>query len=71
MVALLVPGALLTVAGVLGLAWCIRKAAWIRRAELDDATAHAQLQRLILGHMAAVGAAFLGLGLLLTGFLLS
>ena len=64
-------GAGLAVAGLIGVLWCIRKAAWLRRAELDDAAIRSELNRLIFAHMAAIGAAFLGLGLLVTGLLLS
>ena len=70
MIGLLIPGAFLTLAGLAGLFWCIRRASWLRSAELDGDTINAALRGLILGHMAAIGAAFLGLGLLLTGFLL-
>ena len=64
-------GAILSVLGLIGVLWCIRKAAWLRKAELDEATARGELQRLIFGHMLAIGFAFLGLGLLVSGLLLS
>ena len=64
-------GAILAVGGLLGVLWCIRKAAWLRRADVEDTTIRNELNRLIFVHMAAVGAAFLGLGLLVTGLLLS
>ena len=64
-------GAVLSVAGLLGVLWCLRKAAWLRKAELDEANVRTELQKLIFAHMAAIGAAFLGMGLLITGLLLS
>ena len=69
-------GAVLTVLGLAGLVWCIRKAAWLKRVQtegegLDDKQAQSEIGRLIFGHMAAIGAAFLGMGLLVAGLLLS
>ena len=63
-------GAAMTLAGLAGIFWCIRKASWLKRAELDDATIRAELNKLIFGHMAAIGSAFLGIGLLVVGLLL-
>ena len=60
----------MTLAGLAGVIWCIRKAAWLKRAELDDNSIKAEIQKLIFGHMASIGAAFLGLGLLVVGLLL-
>lgn len=64
-------GGALAVLGLGGVLWCIRKAAWLKGAELDDDTARTEINRLIFGHMAAIGTAFLGLGLLVMGLLLS
>lgn len=64
-------GGIMSVLGLAGVLWCIRKALWLRRAQLDDTAARAHLNRLIAGHMAAIGTAFLGLGLLVVGVLLS
>ena len=61
----------MAVLGLLGVLWCIRKAAWLKKAELEADAARAEINRLIFVHMAAIGAAFLGLGLLVTGLLLS
>ena len=57
----------MTLAGLAGIFWCIRKAAWLKKAELDDAAIRAELNKLIFGHMAAIGLAFLGMGLLVVG----
>jgi uncharacterized iron-regulated membrane protein len=64
-------GGILTALGLGGVLWCIRKAAWLRKAELEEDIIRAELNKLIFGHMAAIGGAFLGLGLLLVGMLLS
>ena len=64
-------GAVLAVLGLLGVLWCLRKAAWLRKAELEETAVRTELQKLIFAHMAAIGAAFLGMGLLVTGILLS
>ena len=71
MTAMIWIGAVMAVLGLLGVLWCIRKAAWLRKAELQDDTMRTELQRLIFAHMLAIGLAFLGLGLLVSGILLS
>ena len=63
-------GTIMTLIGLAGVLWCIRKAAWLKRVELDDTAIRAELNKLIFGHMAAIGLAFLGLGLLVVGLLL-
>ena len=64
-------GAILAVLGLIGVLWCVKKAAWLRKAELEEAQIRTEVQRLIFAHMASIGGAFLGLGLLVTGILLS
>ncbi len=64
-------GGILTGIGLFGVLWCLRKAAWLRNAELDENQARTELSRLIFAHMAAIGFAFLGMGLLVAGLLLS
>ncbi|HUF56445.1 MAG TPA: hypothetical protein VMM55_07780 [Thermohalobaculum sp.] len=64
-------GAGLTVAGLAGLAWCIRKAAWLRRADIADEQATAELRRLVPANVAAVGVAFIGLAVLVVGLILA
>ncbi|MEM1162297.1 MAG: hypothetical protein AAGJ28_15285 [Pseudomonadota bacterium] len=68
-------GAALTAAGLAGLFWCIRKAMWLKGVQgkpdaPDDQQIQAEINRLIFGHMAAIGAAFLGMGVLVAGLLL-
>ena len=64
-------GTVLTLAGLAGVLWCIRKAVWLKKAKLEDAEARSELNTLVFAHMAAIGAAFMGLGLLIVGILLS
>lgn len=63
-------GILMSLAGFAGLVWCIRRAALLRRGEVPDGEVRAEFGRLVLAHTAAIGAAFLGLGLLIVGLLL-
>jgi hypothetical protein len=71
MTAFIIIGAILAVAGLGGVLWCIRQASWLRRTELPEDKVRAELNKLIFAHMAAIGSAFLGLGLLVVGLLLS
>ena len=70
MVIMTIIGAVLAVTGLGGILWCIRQASWIRNAQLEDTRVRAELNKLIFAHMAAIAAAFLGLGLLVVGLLL-
>ena len=63
-------GIALTLAGVAGLAWCIRRAAWIRRADIPDEQATAELRTLVAANVAAVGVAFIGLAVVVVGLIL-
>lgn len=63
-------GIALTLAGVAGLGWCIRRAAWIRRAEIANAEATAELRKLVAANVAAVGVAFIGLAVVVVGLVL-
>ena len=71
MAAMIWIGVVLSVGGLAGVIWCIRKAMWIKRAQLDDDAARSEISRLVFVHMGAIGAAFLGLGLMVAGILLS
>jgi hypothetical protein len=70
MVVFVVVGVLLSLAGLAGIAWCIRRAARLRRGDMPDGEVRAELGRLVFAHTASIGAAFLGLGLLVVGLLL-
>lgn len=63
-------GIVLTLGGLAGLLWCIRRAMWIKSAQLDDDAARAELNKLIFGHMASIGGAFMGIGVIVMGLLL-
>lgn len=70
MVFLIVIGAVLAIGGLGGVLWCIRRALWMKKATLDDEAAKAEINRLMLVHMGSIGAAFLGIGVLVAGVLL-
>ena len=70
MVVLVGIGLVLALAGLAGVLWCIRGAARLKRARLADDAVRAELNRLVFAHTAAIGAAFVGLGLLTVGLLL-
>ncbi|MEM7422575.1 MAG: hypothetical protein AAF334_02575 [Pseudomonadota bacterium] len=63
-------GGAMAVAGLVGVLWCIRGAAALRRYETDPEDARAQLAKIVFVNMAAMGIAFLGLGLTAAGLLL-
>lgn len=63
-------GIVLTLIGMAGLAWCIRRAAWIRRADIPDDQATAELRKLVAANVAAVGVAFIGLAVVVVGLVL-
>jgi len=63
-------GTALTLAGLIGLVYCILRAARAKRAGLDDATMRAELQRVVVINLAAVGLSALGLAAVVTGILL-
>ncbi len=70
MLAFVVIGVLLSLGGLAGILWCIRQAALLRRRGMPDSDLRAGLGRLVYAHTASIGAAFLGLGLLVVGLLL-
>ena len=71
MQAMIWAGAALTVVGLLGLGYCILRAARAKRAGLDDAAMRAELQRIVAINLGAVGVSALGLAAVVTGILLS
>lgn len=70
MTALLWIGALISVAAVGALGWCIWSAMRLRMSEMEPEAATARLKLLGAVNMAAVAGAFLGLALMLVGGLL-
>jgi hypothetical protein len=71
MQALIWAGAVLTLIGVAGLGYCIRRALLARRAGLDDVAMRAELQRVVVINMAALGVSALGLAAVVAGVILS
>ena len=71
MQALIWTGAVLTLAGVGGLGYCVLRAMRARKAGLDDAAMRAELQRVVVMNMAALGVSALGLALVVAGILLA
>jgi uncharacterized membrane protein len=70
MQALIWAGAALSLAGVAGLAYCILRATRAKRAGLDDAAMRAELQRVVVINLAALGVSALGLMLVVAGVIL-
>ncbi len=70
MQALIWIGACVSLVGIAGLGYCIVRAMKARRAGLPDAAMRAELQRVVVINMAALGVSALGLMLVVTGILL-
>ena len=70
MTALVILGAVLAVAGLGGLGYCIRAGFAIRRDKPAPEVARAQLQRLVAVNLGSVALATLGLALLVAGVML-
>jgi hypothetical protein len=63
-------GAALALLGVAGLIWCILLALRARRSGLGDEAMRAELQRVVVLNMAALGVSALGLICVVAGILL-
>ena len=63
-------GAALTLVGLIGVVYCILRAARAKRAGLDDAAMRAELQSVVVINLAAVALSALGLAAVVTGILL-
>jgi hypothetical protein len=63
-------GAVLALLGVGGLVWCILLALRARRSGLGDEAMRAELQRVVVLNMAALGVSALGLMCVVAGILL-
>jgi hypothetical protein len=70
MTVLIWSGALLSLAGVGGLIWCITLALKARRAGLSDDAMRARLQKVVTLNMIALGVSALGLMLVVMGIVL-
>jgi hypothetical protein len=71
MIAIVALGIVLVVAGLAGLAHCIRTGYAIRRDKPDADVARARLQRLVAVNLASVAMAGLGLAMVVIGLTLS
>ena len=64
-------GAAITLLGLAGILWFIRRARRLRDIQADDATVQAELRALVLLNVAAVGLAFMGLAITVVGVILA
>ena len=71
MQALIWAGAAMTLLGVAGLGYCVLRALKARRAGLDETAMRAELQRVVVLNMAALGVSALGLMLVVAGIFLA
>jgi hypothetical protein len=70
MEALVWAGALVSLAGVAGLVYCVMRALRIRRSGLPDDRMRAELQRIVVVNMAALAVSALGLMMVVLGIFL-
>ena len=70
MQALIWIGAFVSLLGIAGLGYCVVRAMKARRAGLDDYAMRAELQRVVVINMAALGVSALGLMMVVVGILL-
>jgi hypothetical protein len=64
-------GAAISLAGVVGLAWCIVYVIKLRKQALDDATLRARMQKAVILNFASLGVSTLGLMMVVIGIFLS
>ncbi|MBL9051602.1 MAG: hypothetical protein JNK19_15940 [Tabrizicola sp.] len=70
MQALIWIGAGFTLLGLAGLVYCILRALKVRKSGLEDSAMRAELQRVVVINMAALGVSALGLAAVVAGILL-
>ena len=70
MEALVWAGALVSLAGVAGLVYCVMRALRLRRSGLPDDRMRAELQRVVVVNMAALAVSALGLMMVVLGIFL-
>lgn len=63
-------GAAMTLAGVVGIVWCILTVVRARKAGLEEAALKAVLQKVVAVNLGAFGLSALGLGAVVAGLLL-
>ncbi len=64
-------GVAITLVGLAGILWFIRRARRLKEIDADDATVQAELRALVLLNIAAVGLAFMGLAITVVGLILA
>ena len=64
-------GAVVSLAGVAGLVWCIVFVVRLRKAGLDETTLRARMQKAVLVNFAALAVSTLGLMMVVAGIFLS
>lgn len=69
--ALIWGGTAVTLAGLVGLLWCIVSVARAKRSGMDDAALKARLQRVVVINLAALLVSALGLMIVVTGVILA
>lgn len=67
---LIAPGVALTLAGLIGLIWCILQVVKAKRAGLDDDALKARLQSIVIYNMGALLLSAIGLMMVVVGMLL-
>lgn len=68
---LIVIGAVVALAGIVGLIWCVLMALKARKTSSNDEELRARLQRVVIVNMGALGLSALGLMLVVSGILLA
>ncbi len=63
-------GVVVTLIGLAGILWFIRRARRLKETELDPDATQAEFRALVVLNMASVGLAFLGLALAVVGLIL-
>ncbi|SEM85127.1 hypothetical protein SAMN04488103_102248 [Gemmobacter aquatilis] len=64
-------GAVVSLAGIAGLLWCVLMALKARKSSADDEELRLRLQRVVVLNMGALGLSALGLMLVVSGILLA
>ena len=64
-------GAVVSLAGVAGLVWCIVYVIRLRRATLDETTMRSRMQKAVLVNFAALAVSTLGLMMVVAGIFLT
>jgi hypothetical protein len=67
---LIIIGSVVSLAGVGGLIWCILLALKARKSGMEDEAMRAELQRVVIYNMAALGVSALGLMMVVLGIFL-